>query len=148
MGIPTTRVRLKRGEVLNGATYKISPPPLEGESIYVTVNDHEFEGQLRPVEILINSKHVKSFPWVSAMMRMLSAQLQQPGEFPAYLIHEMIETMDPEGGYFAKDHLAYDPIKGRRAEWCHSIPCQIGMVLREHAHHLGLINRKDFKVTK
>ena len=52
-------------------------------------------------------KHVHSFAWISAMTRMISAQLQQPGPLPEFVVEELIETMDPEGGYFTKDHLVF-----------------------------------------
>lgn len=145
MAKPTARVRLVRPDILSGRTYKIKPAPLNGESIYITINDAEMDDQLRPVEVMVNSKHVQSFAWVSAMTRMISAVLQQPGPFPEFIIEELLETMDPEGGYFAKDHLFFDPKEGRKAEWCHSIPTHIGLVLREHCHQMGIIDRAKFK---
>lgn len=148
MPIPTPRVRLHRPEILQGVTYKIKPPTINGESIYITINNAIMDDQLRPVEIMINSKHVHSFAWVSAMTRILSAQLQQPGPFPAFIIEELLDTMDPEGGYFTKDHLFYTKPQGRRSEWCTSIPAHIGLVLREHCVNLELIKRDDYRIKR
>ena len=146
MAAPKPRVRLVRPEILTGATYKIKPPPLNGESIYITINNAEMDDQIRPVEIMVNSKHIHSFAWVSAMTRMLSAQLQQPGPFPEFIIEELIETMDPEGGYFTNDHLFFS--KTRKSEWCPSVPAHIGLVLREHCVNMGLIERGKFQVKR
>ena len=148
MPIPTPRVRLVRPETLSGVTYKIKPPTLNDESIYITINDAKMDDQFRPVEIMINSRHIHSFAWISAMTRMLSAQLQQPGPFPEFVIEELLDTMDPEGGYFTKDHLAYTSAKSRRPEWCPSIPAHIGLVLREHCQHLEIIPKGKYKVKK
>lgn len=146
MAQPTPRVRLVRPDILQGTTYKIKPFPLDGESIYITVNNAEMDGQMRPVEVMINSKHTHSFAWVSAMTRMISAQLQQPGPFPEFVIRELIETMDPEGGYRTKDHLFYTAPSSRRTEWCPSVPAHIGLVLREHCAEMGLIDKSKYLI--
>lgn len=130
MAMPTPRVRFNRPELVSGKTYKIQPAIMD-EPMYVTINDAEFDGQLRPVEIFVNSRNVQSFQWINVLMRMLSAQLQQPGPFPEFVISELLESYDPEGGYFA-------PGIGR----VNSIAAHIGTVFKKHCEDLGLVKKK------
>lgn len=129
MAMPTPRVRFNRPELVSGKTYKIQPAIMD-EPMYVTINDAEFDGQLRPVEIFVNSRNVQSFQWINVLMRMLSAQLQQPGPFPEFVISELMESYDPQGGYFV-------PKVGR----VNSVAAHIGLVLRGHCERLGLVKK-------
>ena len=90
---------IPRGDALHGATYRIKPPGID-ESVYITVNTMRIGQQSRPVEVFVNSKNMESFQWISALFRLLSAILRQPGPFPAYVIEELKDTHDPQGGYF------------------------------------------------
>lgn len=118
-----------RPETLQGKTYKIRPPTIDA-AIYVTINDDEVDGVIRPVEIFINSKHVESISWVVCLSRMLSAALRQPGSFPLYVIEELRNTFDPKGGYMIPK------TKGKQA---YSVASHIGFILENHCKELGLI---------
>lgn len=126
MAIPTPRVRFQRPEIVSGCTYKISPAIID-DPVYVTINNAEFDGQQRPVEIFVNSKNMQAFQWINVLMRMISAQLQQPGPFPAFVVSELLESYDPEGGYFVPKH-------GK----VNSMAAHIGLVLKKHCEGLGL----------
>ncbi len=127
MTIPTARIRYKRPDILTGTTYKISPPTMN-DHVYITVNDAKIDGELRPVELFINTRDHAAFQWIGVLVRMISAQLQQPGDFPSFIITELLESYDPEGGYF---------VKRRKVN---SIAAHIGLVLEEHCKKLGVSN--------
>ena len=121
-------MKLERGERLEGKTYKIKPLTIE-EAIYITINDMHIEGELRPVEVFVNSKDMKSFQWVSCVCRLLSAVLRTKGPFPKYAIRELLDTHDPQGGYIVPHSNGY------RAP---SIVAHIGWVIKNHCEELGL----------
>ena len=126
--------KLDRKQKLNGKTYKIKPPIIE-EAVYITINDAEVDGQLRPIEVFINSKHMESFQWISCTTRLLSASFRQDGPFPDFIIGELLETFDPKGAYFI-------PGTGKKVN---SIVAHIGMILEEHCKEIGLLPVKKKK---
>jgi hypothetical protein len=72
---------------------------------------------------------------VSAITRLISAQLQQAGPFPAFVIHELKDTYDHKGGYFCsnKDSI---PGVGKKVP---SIVAHIGLLLDDHCKKLKLV---------
>ncbi len=133
MPIPVSRVRFQRPEILSGTTYKITPAVIN-EHIYITINNAEFDEVLRPVEIFVASKNPHSFQWIGVLMRIISAQLQQPGDFPVFVIKELLESYDPEGGYFIPGGIRVP-----------SIAAHIGLVLRGHCAKLGIKDLPELK---
>lgn len=129
MAVPKARIRFRRPEDLPGKTYVIEPQGSD-HKWYIIVNDGVIDEQLRPVEVFINSKDVTSHAWVSIVARLISAQLQQPGPFPAFILKEMLESYDLGGGYF---------IPGSQGKRAPSIVAHIGMVLEKHCKELKLI---------
>lgn len=119
--------QIPRSDVLYGKTYKVKLPT-NNETIYITINDQEFDGGLRPVEAFVNSKDMQSFQWITALMRMFSAVLQQPGPFPEFAIRELKETHDPQGAFF------YNKKKHP------SVVALIGDVIEEHCRNIGVID--------
>lgn len=91
--------QIPRGEVLTGATYKLQIPTID-EAVYMTINSVQLPSGPRPVEVFVNSKNMQSFQWISALTRLLSSCLQQPGPFPAYVLRELQEVHDPNGAIF------------------------------------------------
>jgi hypothetical protein len=128
---------MDRPRGLKGTTYKIKPPHLD-DALYVVINDHVVNGELRPFEIFVMSKNMASFQWISILTRLMSALMRQPHtEFPMFLIQEMLSTFDPNGGYYAK--------VGKRSRMMPSVVAEIGHVLREHCDHLGLVKRGEVR---
>lgn len=116
-----------RSETLHGTTYKVKPPVSE-DAIYITINSQEFEDGPRPVEVFVNSKDMQNFQWITALMRLFSAILQQPGPFPAFAIKELKETYDPHGKFFyeKKQH--------------NSVVSLIGAVIERHCEKMGVLS--------
>ena len=123
---------IERPEHLVGTTYKISPPIVE-ESIYVTINNLEVNGVLRPVEIFINSREMRSFQYISLITRLLSAHMREDEAFPIFLLQELADTYQPGGGYFIP----------KTRHWAHSIVAHIGWILQRHCEDLGLIPKEE-----
>ncbi len=124
-----TRTALPRPETLTGATYKLKTP-LSEHALYITINDVEIDGKLRPFEIFINSKAMEHFQWVVAMTRVISAVFRMGGEV-SFLIDELKSVHDPRGGSFSKGK--YTP----------SLVSAIGDILETHLASLGLYARDD-----
>ena len=121
--------RIERPFQVEGATYKIKPPTID-DAVYITINNEEIDGKLRPIELFINSKNMQSFQWVSCVTRLLSAEFRRKGDFPSFVIDEMLETYDPQGGYV---------IPKSNGVKANSIVAHIGWVLKRHCIELGLI---------
>lgn len=134
MAIPKPRVRYDRPEVLSSKTYRFKPQSAE-HHWYITISDGTIDDVLRPVEIFIQSKEMNELHWISALARMVSAQLQQPGQFPMFVVEELKQTYDAMGGYFVpKGTVAAN--SGQRAA---SIVAHIGMILEQHCKGLKLL---------
>jgi len=129
---------LERPEELRSTTYRIMPSTQE-DAIYITIADHEVEGKLRPFEMFLVTKEPTSFQWISALMRLLSSRLQEPGPFPSFLISELIDNHDTLGGYFTTEKFLRANNKPPRA---HGIVSHVGLVFQHHCKGLGLLRTR------
>ena len=96
---------IERPEELRGYTYKIKTP-LTDHALYITINNIVLnrgteDEQEYPFEIFINSKNMEHFQWVLALTRVLSAVFRKGGD-ATFLVDEMKQVFDPQGGYFKK----------------------------------------------
>jgi hypothetical protein len=116
-----------RPDVLTGATYKIKTPTSE-HAIYITINDIEYEGVVRPHEMFINSKNMEYFQWIAWATRIMSAIFRRTDDV-SFLVEEMKVIFDPkEGNYFSNGKLMP------------SVVAEIGHVLETHLTKLSEIN--------
>ncbi len=116
----------KRPEAVQGTTYKLRPAGHD-EALYLTINHIELEdGTLRPIEVFLNSKNMESFPWITALTRMLSALFRQEGDY-TFIIEELSQVFDPAGGYF---------IPGTQGQRVDSVVAHIATVLERHFREL------------
>ena len=125
---------LSRPEVLSSKTYKIAPQNIE-HKIYITISDHEVENEVRPFEVFFSSKYTEGFQFISALMRLISSRLQEPGPFPAFIVEEMVDTFDTEGGYWVQEKWLRPSSHGVHT---HGIVSHIGLVLKFHCENLGM----------
>lgn len=129
---------VQRQDVLPSRTYRIRPPTVD-KYFYITISDQEVEGQLRPFEIFFSSKHAIGFEYLSALARIISSRLQEPGPFPTFLVEELMETFDTTGGYFVSEDWLRPKNSGLRVN---GVVSHIGHVLKHHCASIGLDLRK------
>lgn len=113
---------IERQSKLSGKTYKIK---VNDYSYYITINNQEIDGVIRPIEIFINSKNIEHFQWVTLVTRLISAIFRKGGDFE-FIIDELAAIHDPKGGYWGKDRLT------GKAIYYNSIINEIGSVVKEH----------------
>jgi len=114
-----------RGGKLSGATYKLRWPDSE-HAMYVTINDVEHDGILRPFEVFVNSKNLEHYAWVVALTRMISAVFRRGGEV-AFVAEELKQVFDPRGGQWSEGR--YVP----------SLVAAIGDVIERHMIETGFL---------
>ena len=113
---------IKRGDVLDGSTYKLK---WAGDAYYVTFN-HELmpEGWFAPAEIFVNTKNPEHMAWTGALTRMISAIFQRGGDIN-FVAEELQSVFDPKGGQW---------VNGR---YLPSLVALIGKTLEEHLMLIG-----------
>jgi ribonucleoside-diphosphate reductase alpha chain len=114
-----------RAGKLTGATYKLRWPDSE-HAMYVTINDVEHDGALRPFEVFVNSKNLEHYAWVVALTRMISAVFRRGGEV-AFVAEELKQVFDPRGGQWSDGR--YVP----------SLVAAIGDVIERHMIETGFL---------
>ena len=116
---------LKRPSELAGRTYKLkwvdSP-----HALYVTINDVEQDGRLRPFEVFIASANMEHFAWVVALTRMISAVFRRGGDV-AFVAEELKAIFDPRGGQW---------LEGR---YVPSLIAAIGGIIERHMIATGFL---------
>jgi ribonucleoside-diphosphate reductase alpha chain len=122
---PGTIDLLVRSEKLSGATYKLRWPDSE-HAMYVTLNDIEQDGIVRPFEIFVNSKNLEQYAWVVALTRMISAVFRRGGEV-AFVAEELKQVFDPRGGQWSN---------GR---YVGSLVAAIGDIIERHMVETGFL---------
>jgi ribonucleoside-diphosphate reductase alpha chain len=116
---------LTRSERLSGATYKLRWPDSE-HALYVTINDVEHEGRMRPFEVFVNSKNLEHYAWVVALTRMISAVFRRGGDV-TFVGEELKQIFDPRGGLWCKGR--YVP----------SLVAAFGEILERHMTTTGFL---------
>ena len=126
---------LERPRVVHGSTYKINPAVTDS-AMYITINDViQEDGQRRPVEMFIQSKHVAHQQWINALTRMISAIFRKPGPF-VFVAEELGEIFDPSGGYFTDGKMMP------------SVVAHVGLVLKEHFQFIGVLEKPELSETQ
>jgi len=100
-------------------TYKFKSPGVSDHSGYFTI-----VGCPEPLSFFLNSKEMRSFQWVTALMTSWSRQLSA-GVPVEEIIRDMKNTFHPGGSYV--------------------IPDGTGRMVNSVVHHLGLILEKHIK---
>jgi ribonucleoside-diphosphate reductase alpha chain len=131
---PTPSDLLVRSEKLTGATYKLRWPDSE-HAMYVTLNDIEQDGTVRPFEIFVNSKNLEHYAWVVALTRMISAVFRRGGEV-AFVAEELKQVFDPRGGQWSN---------GR---YVGSLVAAIGDIIERHMVETGFLAPAETLVAK
>jgi hypothetical protein len=102
-------------------TYKLRAP-ISDHAIYFTI-----VGKDAPESFFINSKEMKSFQWIVALMTSYSRQCQA-GRKIDLIIADMYETFDPKGGYIIPDG---------SGDMVHGIIHHLGTILEKHVNAIS-----------
>ncbi|MBK6490233.1 MAG: adenosylcobalamin-dependent ribonucleoside-diphosphate reductase [Sphingomonadales bacterium] len=85
-----------REDALEGTTYKLKWPD-SAHAVYVTINNAECDGVVRPFEIFVNSKNMEHYAWTLGLTRMISAVFRRGGDV-SFVPEELKAVFDPRGG--------------------------------------------------
>ena len=110
---------------LAGRTYKLNWVDAP-HAFYVTCNDIEQDGRLRPFEVFISSANMEHFAWVVALTRMISAVFRRGGDV-SFVAEELKGIFDPRGGQWSEGR--YVP----------SLIAAIGGILERHMIAIGFL---------
>lgn len=120
---PPQPVLALREEELKGTTYKLKWPD-SAHAVYVTVNNIEAAGTVRPFEIFINSKNMEHYAWTLGLTRMISAVFRRGGDV-SFVADELKAVFDPRGGSWVG------------GKYVPSLLAAIGGVIEKHLHQLA-----------
>lgn len=131
--IKAAEPKKKRPRKLTGTTYKIAD---DKGNLYITINDIEEKGKIRPFEIFINSNGENSeyAHWYRAIGKILSAVMRRTDDC-TFLIKDLQGIFGIQG-YFSD---------GRYNQ---SQPQMIGNILEEHYRSLNPEAEKEIKYSK
>ena len=115
---------------LAGRTYKLNWIDAP-HAFYVTCNDIEENGRLRPFEVFISSANMEHFAWVVALTRMISAVFRRGGDV-SFVAEELKGIFDPRGGQWSEGR--YVP----------SLIAAIGGILERHMIATGFLAAPEF----
>lgn len=127
--IKTTEPKKKRPRILSGKTYKISD---DIGNIYVTINNVEDKGKVKPLEIFINSNsETESIygEWYKALSKIMSAVMRRTDDC-AFMVKDL-QTIAAPKGYFSD------------GQYMQSKPQMLGNILEEHIESLQGVKKKE-----
>ncbi|MGO1120368.1 adenosylcobalamin-dependent ribonucleoside-diphosphate reductase [Rhodovibrionaceae bacterium A322] len=120
---------LARPDMLQGRSYKLFWPESD-HAIYITINDVEQDGRLRPFEVFINSKNMEHYAWTVALTRMISAVFRRGGDV-SFVVQELKAVFDPRGGAWME------------GKYVPSLLAAIGGVIERHLREIGFLSDQD-----
>jgi len=120
---------LDRPQDLPGKTYKIKWLDSD-HAFYITLNDIEKDGRVRPFEVFINSKNMEAYAWTLALTRMISAVFRRGGDV-SFVVDELKSVFDPRGGQW---------MEGR---YVPSLLAAIGEVIERHLIEIGFMSPRS-----
>ena len=113
----------QRDDALEGTTYKLKWPD-SAHAVYVTINNIEAEGAVRPFEIFINSQNMEHYAWTLGLTRMVSAVFRRGGDV-SFVADELKAVFDPRGGSWMN------------GKYVPSLLAAIGGVIEKHLHQFA-----------
>ncbi len=115
---------------LDGKTYKLRWPESE-HALYITINDMiDDRGNIKPIEIFINSKDTEHFAWTVALTRMISAVFRRAGDV-TFVVEELKAVFDPRGGHWMG------------GKYVPSLLAAIGGVVEKHLIEIGYVKGRE-----
>lgn len=132
--IPTTPVKLERGDVLYGATYKVKQPLYWEHGFYLTLNNTSVNGVLVPFELFIESKNSECLPLLNVLALTLTSMFRLQINID-FLLEEYKTIQDPKGGYRGKKKGVED-----KPVWYSSLVGEFADIIARHLRGLETTN--------
>jgi len=139
------KARLKRPEVLLGATYRVKGSHDGDHSLYVTINDIIIDAgtekeKRRPFEIFFTSKDPVHAQWMNGLALLASAvfknalvmsEIFEEGGDVEFVADQLKSVFDPRGGHYAGG-----------GKFVSSLVAQIGLCLENHLVMIGALKKE------
>tara|TARA_B100000214_G_scaffold371972_1_gene349327 strand:+ start:139 stop:807 length:669 start_codon:yes stop_codon:yes gene_type:complete len=118
-----------RPEVVDAKVYKLKSAFVKN-SVFITLSFIESGGQIRPIEIFINSKDLTRAPEYVVLTRLISAIFRRATN-PMFILEELQGIFDPNGGSF------------KEGKYYHSFYAEIAETIERFFFDVGIIKKKD-----
>ena len=117
---------LNRPEVVDAKVYKLKSAFVKN-SVFVTLSYTLEDGEIRPVEIFINSKDLSRSHEYVILTRLISAVFRR-GSDVMFILEELQGILDPEGGRF------------KEGNYYHSLYAEIAEVIQNFFYDVGILS--------
>ena len=118
-----------RPEVVDAKVYKLKSAFVKN-SVFITLSYVNFNSEVRPIEIFINSKDLTRAPEYVVLTRLVSAIFRRSND-PMFILEELQGIFDPNGGTY-KDGKYY-----------HSFYAEIADVIERFFFDVGIMERPE-----
>ena len=116
-----------RPEVVDAKVYKLRSAFIKN-SVFVTLSYINYEEQIRPIEIFINSKDLTRAPEYVVLTRLISAIFRRSAN-PMFILEELQGIFDPNGGSF------------KEGKYYHSFYAEIADVIERFFYDVGIMDK-------
>ena len=118
-----------RPEVVDAKVYKLKSAFVKN-SVFITLSYIESGGQIRPIEIFINSKDLTRAPEYVVLTRLISAIFRRTDD-PMFILEELRGIFDPSGGFF------------KEGKYMHSFYAEVADVIEQFFFDVGIIEKPE-----
>ena len=116
---------MTRPEVVDAKVYKLKSAFVKN-SVFVTLSYTSDNGEIRPIEIFINSKDLSRSHEYVILTRLISAVFRR-GADVMFILEELQGILDPEGGRF------------KEGNYYHSLYAEIAEVIQNFFYDVGIL---------
>ena len=116
---------MTRPEVVDAKVYKLKSAFVKN-SVFVTLSYTSDDGEIRPIEIFINSKDLSRSHEYVILTRLISAVFRR-GSDVMFILEELQGILDPEGGRF------------KEGNYYHSLYAEIAEVIQNFFYDVGIL---------
>ena len=114
-----------RPDVVDAKVYKLRSAFVKN-SVFVTLSYINYNGEIRPIEIFINSKDLTRAPEYVVLTRLISAIFRRATD-PMFILEELQGIFDPNGGSF------------KEGKYYHSFYAEIADVIERFFYDVGIV---------
>jgi ribonucleoside-diphosphate reductase alpha chain len=118
-----------RPDVVDAKVYKLKSAFVKN-SVFITLSYINYNGQIRPIEIFINSKDLTRAPEYVVLTRLISAIFRRATD-PMFILEELQGIFDPNGGSF------------KEGKYYHSFYAEIADVIERFFYDVKIVARPD-----